>query len=109
MSAGVRRSRLHPKGAAMSQPLSSRARVCPDCDSVSRRDLLKTTAAGVVTVAAAGAGLYSGGAACRAAAPASGAAPAETLVAQFYKSLSEEQRHGICFPFDHELRSKVNN
>lgn len=93
----------------MSQPLSSRARACPDCDSVSRREFLKTTAAaGVVTVAGA-AGLYSAGAAPCLAAQASGAAPAETLVAQFYKSLSEEQRQGICFAFDHELRSKVNN
>lgn len=93
----------------MSQPLPSRARVCSDCDSVSRREFLKTTAAaGVVTVAG-GAGLYSAGAAPCLAGTASSAAPPETLVAQFYKSLSEEQKQGICFPFDHELRSKVNN
>ncbi len=34
---------------------------------------------------------------------------AETLVAQLYKSLTDEQRKTICFPFEHELRSKVDN
>lgn len=33
----------------------------------------------------------------------------ETLVQTLYKSLSEEQRKELCFPFDHPLRSKVNN
>ncbi|MDA1043821.1 MAG: DUF3500 domain-containing protein [Verrucomicrobia bacterium] len=33
----------------------------------------------------------------------------ETLVTTFYKSLSEAQRAGICFPFDHDLRLKVDN
>lgn len=34
---------------------------------------------------------------------------AETLVKSLYGSLSEEQRGQICFPFDHQLRSEVNN
>lgn len=33
----------------------------------------------------------------------------ETLVATLYKSLSEEQRKAMTFPFDHPLRSKVDN
>ena len=33
----------------------------------------------------------------------------ETLVATLYKSLSEEQRKGVTLPFDHPLRSKVDN
>lgn len=33
----------------------------------------------------------------------------ETLVAEFYKSLTEPQRKAICFPFDDQLRSKVDN
>ncbi|MFT4550339.1 MAG: hypothetical protein ACI9MB_004316, partial [Verrucomicrobiales bacterium] len=33
----------------------------------------------------------------------------ETLVTTLYKSLSEQQRKLICMPFDHELRSKVDN
>lgn len=33
----------------------------------------------------------------------------ETLVTQLFRSLSPEQKAGICFAFDHPLRSKVNN
>ena len=33
----------------------------------------------------------------------------ETLVQTLHKSFSEEQRKQLCFPFDHPLRSKVNN
>ncbi len=33
----------------------------------------------------------------------------ETLAGTFYRSLSEEQRKAIVFPFDHPLRSKVDN
>jgi hypothetical protein len=91
----------------MSQPLPRHAHLCPDCDSPSRRDFLKTTAAGVVTAAAAGAGLYS--LATPRVASAIAYPQSETLVAQFYKSLSEAQKKEICFPFDHELRSKVDN
>jgi hypothetical protein len=36
-------------------------------------------------------------------------ATAETKVTQLFKSLNEEQRKTICFPFDHALRSKVDN
>lgn len=36
-------------------------------------------------------------------------APAETAVARFFKSLSKSQRGLICFPFDHQKRSMVNN
>jgi hypothetical protein len=32
----------------------------------------------------------------------------ETLVATLYKSLTEEQKSALCFPFDHPLRSKVD-
>lgn len=34
---------------------------------------------------------------------------AETLAATLYKSLTPEQNSMICFPFDHALRSKVDN
>ena len=33
----------------------------------------------------------------------------ETLVQQLYKSLNDEQRKTICFPFNDPLRSKVDN
>jgi len=39
----------------------------------------------------------------------SGNDSSETLVATMYRSLSEEQRRNIVFPFDHPLRSKVDN
>ena len=47
---------------------------------------------------------------------AAGAAPlpakpshSESLVAQLYSSLNEEQKRRLVFPFDHPLRSKVDN
>ena len=36
-------------------------------------------------------------------------AKSETLVTTLFKSLSEEKRKAVCFPFDHPLRSKVDN
>jgi hypothetical protein len=71
----------------------------------SRRDFLKTTAAGVAT--AAGVGIISVGAP-KVAQAAALPAP-ETLVATLFKSLNEEQKKEICFAFDHPLRSKVDN
>ncbi|HWE02258.1 MAG TPA: DUF3500 domain-containing protein [Tepidisphaeraceae bacterium] len=85
---------------------------CPDCSPLSRRDFLRNTTAGIATTAAA-AGLYSlGGSPCLAAVAGSAASPApsaESLVAQFYKTLSDDQKKSICFAFDHPLRKKVDN
>jgi hypothetical protein len=36
-------------------------------------------------------------------------ATSETLVATFYQTLTPEQKQLICFPFGHELQSKVDN
>jgi Protein of unknown function (DUF3500) len=75
---------------------------CPDCSDstipfASRRSFLKTSA-----------GLLAGSAL-----PLIGEEPAkatgETLTAQLFKSLNDEQRKKICFPFDHEKRSLVDN
>src|SRR5258705_4185305 len=75
---------------------------CPDCDGMSRRDFIRA----VGTVAAVGA--MSGKLrAAETVRPAK--ATSETLVAQLYKTLKEEQRKAICFPFDHPLRSDVDN
>jgi hypothetical protein len=95
----------------MSKSLPSDARICPDCSSLSRRDFLKTTAAGVATAAAVGGGIYSlGTPRIVSAAEAAATAPsAESLVSQFYKTLNEEQKKVICFGFDHPLRKKVDN
>ena len=49
-------------------------------------------------------------AALGAAALAAQAAPtSETLVTTFYKTLTRDQKKVMCFPFDHELRSMVDN
>jgi hypothetical protein len=87
---------------------------CPDCGGASRRDFLKHTIGGIAAAGAVSSGLLGVvGPARRAMAaapvtPASGAG-SETLVAQLYKSLTDEQKKIICFPFDHPLRLKVDN
>src|SRR5690242_13127904 len=73
----------------------------PSCDcleSFSRRRFLQTTLAGTAALSAAP----------LIAAPTA-KSKAETLSAQFYKTLTEQQRAAVCFPFDHELRSRVDN
>ncbi len=76
---------------------------CPDCDGVSRRDFIRA----VGTVAAVGA--LSGKLLAAETAVSPAKATSETLVAQLYKTLKEEQRKAICFPFEHPLRSDVDN
>lgn len=68
---------------------------CPDCDSVDRRQFLKTAALGTAAVAAAR--------------PARLPDSSETVVATLYHSLSPEQKQKVVFAFDHPLRSKVDN
>ena len=75
---------------------------CDCCDAFSRRDFLKTTAAAATV-------LLPFGSVVEAADRLKKSAPPETLVTQLYKSLNEKQRGEICFPFGHELQSKVNN
>src|SRR5688572_17301283 len=73
---------------------------CQCAGPITRRDFLKTAIGGTAAAAALGT------------APSLLAAKApqpETLVATLYKSLSEEQRKAVVFPFDHPLRSKVDN
>lgn len=74
---------------------------CPDCDPVDRRRFLKTAALG-----AAGAAALPKFAA---ALPKKIGGSSETLVTTLDSSLSAEQRSKIVFPFDHPLRSKVDN
>jgi hypothetical protein len=66
---------------------------CPDCSPIDRRQFLKTAA--LSTAVASGAAKYTGS--------------PETLVSTLYKSLSSEQRTVVAMPFDHPLRSKVDN
>ena len=90
---------------------------CPDCSGLSRRQVIKTmalTTAALATGGVLGAGRLAKAAevaapGSAAAAPVAAKATSETLVASFYKTLTEEQKKAICFPFDHELRSEVDN
>ncbi len=87
------------------QPIQTQE--CSDCSSgslpVDRRRFLQTTAAGV---AVASTGLLP--AVARAAEEAKAAQP-ESLVTQLFGTLTDKQKESILFPFDHELRSKVDN
>lgn len=85
---------------------------CPDCSdstpldrALTRRKFLRQTA-GTAAFAAAGVALPSLAEAAKAGKKKT---QSETLVKSLYDSLSEEQRTAICFPFDHELRLKVDN
>lgn len=79
--------------------------ICPDCDETwTRRNFVK---------AVGGAALAAGAIPLTGAARSAFAAPkptsgAETAAKRLYDSLTEEQRKAICFPFDHELRSRIN-
>ncbi|MSU64149.1 MAG: DUF3500 domain-containing protein [Pedosphaera sp.] len=75
------------------------------CDSITRRNFLKNSAAGLL-----GASVAGGWPLIQPAhAAPSKASKSETLVAAFHKTLTEQQRTAICMPFDHPLRSKVDN
>ena len=75
---------------------------CPECGTTTRRDFLKTTLGGVAAASASGLLVPQ-------LARAAAERKSETLVTTLFKSLKEEQQRGICFPFDHPLRSKVDN
>lgn len=74
---------------------------CADCSDVTRRTFLKSSAVGAAVVST-GVPLLGSSIAMPGDTP-------ETLVAQFYKSLTEAQRKSMAFPFDHPLRQKVDN
>jgi hypothetical protein len=94
----------------MSQNPTQSHQSCPDCDraGASRREFLKTTASVVAASTVSGGVLGTLPRVARAA-DAGTVATSETLVAQLYKSLDDKQQKLICFPFDHPLRSKVDN
>src|SRR5688572_15556620 len=70
---------------------------------VTRRDFLKTTVTGLALAAAPGSLANS-----PLVRPWYGTKP-ESLVSTLYKSLTSEQRKAVVFPFDHPLRTKVDN
>ncbi|MFP6614683.1 MAG: DUF3500 domain-containing protein [Pirellulales bacterium] len=84
--------------------MSNRPRHCPDCaerPETNRRVFLKNSAA----AGAVAAGLATGIPAV--AKEGKKQATSETLVQQFYSTLTEEQKKRCAFPFDHRLQSEV--
>ena len=82
----------------------------PSCDcgsEISRRSFLKTSAGAVG--AAALATLPGSAVLAPVVRAESKRAQSETLVTTLYKGLNEEKRKAVCFPFEHPLRSKVDN
>lgn len=79
-------------------PRRETSKSCPDCGALTRRGFLTASAAGLALMSVGG---------LRADEPA--AQSGETLVAQLYSTLTDAQKKDICFPFDHPLRSKVDN
>ncbi len=76
---------------------------CPDCAGINRRQFLQTSLKGATVLAASPLIVP------RAFAAPTPQSKSETLSAQFFKTLTEKQRAAVCFPFDHELRSCVDN
>ncbi len=81
---------------------------CADCneglDSLSRRDFVRR----VTGAAVAGSLLPFASPARSAFANPSKTSAAETNVKRFYDTLTDDQKKVICFPFDHDLRNKIN-
>ena len=85
--------------------MEKQTRPCPDCASgVDRRRFLG--AVGGAALAAGTSPLWTP--ASRAIAAPTPASTAETAVTALYRTLTEKQRQEVCFPFGHELRSKIN-
>ncbi len=63
----------------------------------------------MVGAAAAAAGPLSSSAVSQGARAAAKKTTSETLVTTLFKGLNEEQKKSVCFPFNHPLRSKVDN
>ena len=91
----------------MSEPRSNGDRSITDIASASRRQFLKQAVGGIAVASAASAGMLALPPRVTSGAVAQGSS--ETLVQQLYKSLNGQQQKTICFPFEHELRSKVDN
>jgi len=79
-----------------------RPSTCTDCNSVSRRNFLQAVSGAALGAVAAPLFVENAWAA-----PTNQSA-AETVAAELYKSLSDEQKKVICFDFDHELRKRIS-
>ena len=76
---------------------------CTDCNPSNRRSFIKTVAGAsalaLLSTRSLSAGLFSG--------PSLNSA-SETAVSEFFKSLTDEQKKTLCFPFEHELRHRIS-
>lgn len=79
---------------------------CPDCNSYTRRNFLHTVGGAALTASMASAAIPLLSRSAYAAPTAKSGA--ETVAAELYQSLSEEQRKTVCFDFDHELRKRIS-
>lgn len=86
--------------------MSDLSKRCPDCEGISRRTFLKGAGA-AAAAAAAGAPLWA--TARPSAAAAGSSASTDTLITQFYKSLTDQQKSAICFGWDHPKRLMISN
>jgi hypothetical protein len=77
---------------------------CPDCESPGRREFLKTVGGAALAITAGSLPLLTPAHAT----PKPGSKP-ETVVKSLHDSLTEAQRKAVLFPWDHTLRSKVDN
>lgn len=84
---------MNPPPAALSSPNPA-----PRAGLIHRRKFLQSVTASVLAGAASGRPSF-----------AAAQATSETLVAQLFRSLNEQQRSLVCRPFEDPLRSKVNN
>src|SRR4051812_48816295 len=83
----------------------------PEChciDEISRRRFFKNTMVGAAAVAVGVLPLRGKTVEASATAVTASSPKSETLVTTLFKSLTDETRQKICFPFDHPLRSKVD-
>jgi hypothetical protein len=84
---------------------------CPDCENADRRQFLKTsvlTGAAVAVSSVLPQILLTDSLQALPVRAAAKSASSESLVATLYKSLSEPQRQGVAFEFNHPLRSKID-
>lgn len=82
----------------------SEKKSCPDCAGIDRRGFVKAVG-GTALAGVAAPLLFNPRFAHAAPSPESAA---ETVVGQFYASLSDKQKKMICMPFDHEKRSRIS-
>lgn len=83
---------------------------CPDCsDHVTRRQFLQAAAAGGAIAATAELVFPVRARADEEESPPEPPVASETLVAEFFKGLKDEQKKKVCFGFDDPLRQKVDN